>query len=175
MDWIAQEIPAVQVIDINVVGVEPSYWPRVDCVEPIAAVLKTSRPVGEFAAVHMERVARPKLEWKRASGMLPLASRGLCPIGLLSALPLLCRPGLFLLRGALGLLSGLGLLRGALRLLCWPGLLRGALRLLRWPGLLRGALRLLRWPGLLRGVLLMLCRLGWLLLLLGLLLLLVLS
>ncbi len=112
----------------------------------------------------------------------------------MDALPLLSRPGLLLLRGALRgwlrllrglglsllrcvlrLLRGPGLLRCVLRLLRRPGLLGGVLRLLRRPGLLRCVLRLLRGPGLLGGVLRLLRRPGLLLMLCRLLLLLVLS
>ena len=131
--------------------------------------------MGEFVTVYMERVATAKIGPKALFRNAPVAPSRLCSIGLLSALPLLFRPGLLLLRGALRLLRGLDLflLHSALRLLRWLGLLRGALRFLRWLGLslLRGMLRLLRWLGLLRGVLrllrrpcllLMLCWLGWL-------------
>jgi hypothetical protein len=84
VDWIAQEIPAVQVIDINVVGIEPSHWPRIDCVEPIAAVLKTARSVGELATVHVKRVAAAKIGTEARFRDAPVASRGLSSIGLLS-------------------------------------------------------------------------------------------
>ena len=168
MDWIAQKIPAVQVVDINVVGIEPSHRPRIYCFEPITAVLKTARPVGELATVHVKRVAATKIGTEARFRNATAASPGLSSIGLLSALPLLCRFGLSLLRGVLRLLRGLGLslLCGVLRLLRGLGLslLCGVLRLLRGFGLslLRGMLRLLRGLGLslLRGVLRLLRRLG---------------
>ncbi len=138
MEGITQEIAPVQIIDVNVVRVEPAYRPRVNHVEPISAVLKTSRPVGEIAAVHMKPVATAKARTELSFGNASMAPGLGSPASLLlflAALRLLRRLSLVLTRRALRLLR-------RLRLLLALSLLRllGRFRLL----LVLSLLRLLR-------------------------------
>jgi hypothetical protein len=59
MDGITQEIPAVDVVDVDVVGIEPPHRPRVKHVEPKAAVLKTSRSL-EIGSVYVKGMLTAK-------------------------------------------------------------------------------------------------------------------
>src|ERR1700683_5628978 len=81
MEGIAQEIAPVQEVNVNGVRVEPAHWPRVNHVEPKTAVLKTSRPVGEFRTVHVKRVAAAKTCAELSFRNAPTASRGLSTAG----------------------------------------------------------------------------------------------
>ena len=114
MDWIAQEITSVDVVDVNVVSIEPPDGPRVKHVEPKAAVLKTSRPALEVGTVYVKPVLTAETGTETVVRNAPVTSRGLCVVGLLL---LLRRPGLLLVLS----LS---------RLLCRPSLLLLLLRLL---------------------------------------------
>src|SRR5271166_3584683 len=105
MDRIAQKIPAIHVINVNVVGVEPCHRPRIDRVEPEAAVLKAPRGALEISAVHVEGMSTAETGTKAVVRDTPVAPRGLCPVA-----------GL-LLRGLALLLRVLGLLLRVLRLL----------------------------------------------------------
>lgn len=137
MDGIAKKIPSVDVVNVNVIGVEPCHGPWVDHTEPKAAVLKTPRSAREIGAIHVKRVATAKAGAETIVGNPP-ASR--------------------LLRCALLLLRWPCLLLCPLLLLCWLRLL------LRRPCLLRCALLLLRRLSLLlRRFGLLLCRFGLLL------------
>ena len=168
MDGIAQEISPAQVVNVNAVSIEPPHWPKANHVEPITAVLKTSRPAGEFGTVYVKRVATAKTGLETSFRNVPMAAcRGPCPAGLLlapSLLRLLCRLRLLLALSLSRLLGWLGLLLALslLRLSCWLGL---------W--LVLTALLLLRRLSLLLvlSMLLLLCRLSLLLVLLWLLLL----
>jgi len=171
MDGIAEEIPAVHEIDINVVGIEPGHWPGFNHGEPIPAVLKTSRPAGEIGTVNVKRVLAPEAGAEAVIRNTPMAHCGLFPAGslwFLSRLPLLSRLGLLL--GRMLLLGWLGrFLCGALLLLLgWLGLLlRSALLLLlrlSRLGRLSGMLLLLGWlrPLLRSMLLLLLLLLRWL-------------
>ena len=169
MEGIAKEISTVQVINVNVVGIEPPHRPRANRGEPITAVLKTSRTAGEVGTVHVKHVLTAKTGTEAGIWNAPMTFRGLGSAGLLlrlSALRLLSRSSLLLRLSALRLLSRSGLLLrlSALRLLSRSSLL---LRL----SALRLSCRLS--PLLLLGVLL--CRPSLLLALLWLLLLFVLS
>src|ERR1700730_9695290 len=122
MDGITQEIPPVHVVNVNAVGIEPTHRPRLNHVEPKTAVLKTSRPVGEFGTVHVKRVTTAKTGTKAVVRNTPMAGRRLCPAGpllFLTPLRLLHLLGLLPACRALRLLHRLGLLpaRRALRLL----------------------------------------------------------
>ncbi len=130
MDRIAQEIPTIHVVDVNVVGVEPPQRPRVNRREPVTTVLKTSRPAGEIGAVHVKRVATAEAGAIAIVRNAPMTCSGLR------------RPRL--------LLRWLGLLLSVLRLRRRFGLLRRGLSLLlsmllfRRFGLLLSVLRLRR-------------------------------
>src|SRR5580704_9963665 len=151
MDGITQEIPPVQVVNVNAVGIEPPHRPRLNHVEPKTAVLKTSRPVGEFGTVHMKRVATAKTGTKAVVRNTAMTARGLSPAGpllFLTALRLLHRLGLLPACRALRLLHRLGLLlvRSLLSLLCRLSLMLllrrlGLLLLLLWSLLLLVFLR----------------------------------
>ena len=161
MEGIAKEIPAVYIVNIDVVSVEPSIGPRVNHGEPKAAVFKTSRSAREIGAVHVKRVATAKAGTKAVVGNPPMALRRLCRSSLLLGALLLLRRlsrllcALLLLRWlsrllcALLLLCGFSwllralLLRRSSRLLCLLLLLRRLSRLLRALRLLRGPSRLL--------------------------------
>jgi len=182
MEGIAKEIPAVYIVNIDVVSVEPSIGPRVNHGEPKAAIFKTSRSAQEIGAVHVKRVATAKAGTKAVVGNPPMALRRLCRSSLLLGALLLLRRlsrllcALLLLRWlsrllcALLLLCGFSwllralLLRRSSRLLCLLLLLRRLSRLLRALRLLRGPSRLLcallllrRFRLLLRLLLLALC------------------
>jgi hypothetical protein len=169
MDGITQEISPVQVVNVNAVSIEPPHWPRVNHGEPKTAVLKASRPAGEFGTVHVKRVATAKTGTETVVRNTRLVGRRLCsagPLLVLGALRLLYWPSLLLVLGLLRWLywPSLLLVLGLLRWLYWPSLLLvlGLLWLLYWPGLLLvlGLLRLLYWPCLLLvlGLLRLLCR-----------------
>ncbi len=144
MDGITQETSPVQVVNVNVVRIEPAHAPRLNHVEPITAVLKTSRPVGEFPTVHMKPVSTAKTGTELSFGNAPMASgwRGspAGPLLFLTALRLLRRLSLLLTRRALRLLyrPSLLLMPSLLRLLYRTSLLLmlSLLRLLRRPSLL---------------------------------------
>src|SRR5271165_1800871 len=172
MDRIAQKIPAIHVINVNVVGVEPCHRPGIDRVKPEAAILKAPRRALEISAVHAEGMRTAETGTKAVVRDTPVAPRGLCPV---AGLLLLRRLALLLRRLAL-LLRRLGLLLRVLRLLrlnvwCRLGLLLlSVLLLLSWLGLRSGfgflllsALLLLSWLGLLRrfGLLLSALLLYW--------------
>ena len=129
MDGITQEIFPVQVVNVHVVRIEPAHRPRLNHVEPITAVLKTSRPVGEFRTVHMKPVATAKTGTELSFGNAPMARgwRGFPagPLLFLTALRLLYRPSLLLTHRAFRLLyrPGLLLMLGLLWLLYRPSLL----------------------------------------------------
>src|SRR5580704_7826134 len=116
MDGITQEIPPVQVVNVNAVGIEPPHRPRLNHVEPKTAVLKTSRPVGEFGTVHVKGVATAKTGTELGFRNNPMARGRLgSPAG-----PLLLLRRLSLLLLALGLLRLLGRLSWLLMLgLLW--------------------------------------------------------
>ena len=76
MDGITQEIPAVDVVDVDVVGIEPTRGPRVKHVEPIAAVLKTSRSL-EIGPVYVKRMLTAKTCTEVVVRNAPMTSRGL--------------------------------------------------------------------------------------------------
>jgi len=135
MEGIAKEIPAVYIVNIDVVSVEPSIGPRVNHGEPKAAIFKTSRSAQEIGAVHVKRVATAKAGTKAVVGNPPMALRRLCRSSLLLG-------ALLLLRRLSRLLCAL-LLRRSSRLLCLLLLLRRLSRLLRALRLLRGPSRLL--------------------------------
>lgn len=105
MDWVAQEIPTVPVVDVNAVSTEPSHWPRINRGEPITAVLKTSRTARKLGPAHMKRVATAETGSETIVGDAPmrrglLGSGSLCsagPLLFLSPLRLLCRLRLSLL------------------------------------------------------------------------------
>jgi len=168
VDGITQEIFPVQVVNVHVVRIEPAHRPRLNHVEPITAVLKTSRPVGEFRTVHMKPVATAKTGTELSFGNAPMARgwRGFPagPLLFLTALRLLYRPSLLLTHRAFRLLyrPGLLLMLGLLWLLYRPSLL-----------LMLGLLWLLYRPSLL-GLSWLLCRFRLLLALCGLVLLLLL-
>lgn len=162
MEGIAKEIPAVYIVNIDVVSVEPSIGPRVNHGEPKAAVFKTSRSAREIGAVHVKRVATAKTGTKAVVGNPPMALRRLCRSSLLLGALLLLRRlsrllcallllrwlsrllcALLLLCGFSWLLRALLLLRRSSRLLCLLLLLRRLSRLLRALRLLRGPSRLL--------------------------------
>lgn len=183
MEGIAKEIPAVYIVNIDVVSVEPSIGPRVNHGEPKAAIFKTSRSAQEIGAVHVKRVATAKAGTKAVVGNPPMALRRLCRSSLLLGALLLLRRlsrllcallllrwlsrllcALLLLCGFSWLLRALLLLRRSSRLLCLLLLLRRLSRLLRALRLLRGPSRLLcallllrRFRLLLRLLLLALC------------------
>ncbi len=162
MEGIAKEIPAVYIVNIDVVSVEPSIGPRVNHGEPKAAIFKTSRSAQEIGAVHVKRVATAKAGTKAVVGNPPMALRRLCRSSLLLGALLLLRRlsrllcallllrwlsrllcALLLLCGFSWLLRALLLLRRSSRLLCLLLLLRRLSRLLRALRLLRGPSRLL--------------------------------
>ena len=60
MNGITQEIPAVQVVNVNSVSVEPPRRPGVKHVEPKPTVLKSSPAVCELGTVHVKGVAAAK-------------------------------------------------------------------------------------------------------------------
>lgn len=170
MEGIAKEIPAVYIVNIDVVSVEPSIGPRVNHGEPKAAIFKTSRSAQEIGAVHVKRVATAKTGTKAVVGNPPMALRRLCRSSLLLGALLLLRRlsrllcallllrwlsrllcALLLLCGFSWLLRALLLLRRSSRLLCLLLLLRRLSRLLR-------VLRLLRRLSRLLCALLLLCR-----------------
>ena len=170
MEGIAKEIPAVYIVNIDVVSVEPSIGPRVNHGEPKAAIFKTSRSAQEIGAVHVKRVATAKAGTKAVVGNPPMALRRLCRSSLLLGALLLLRRlsrllcallllrwlsrllcALLLLCGFSWLLRALLLLRRSSRLLCLLLLLRRLSRLLR-------VLRLLRRLSRLLCALLLLCR-----------------
>jgi len=183
MEGIAKEIPAVYIVNIDVVSVEPSIGPWVNHGEPKAAIFKTSRSAQEIGAVHVKRVATAKAGTKAVVGNPPMALRRLCRSSLLLGALLLLRRlsrllcallllrwlsrllcALLLLCGFSWLLRALLLLRRSSRLLCLLLLLRRLSRLLRALRLLRGPSRLLcallllrRFRLLLRLLLLALC------------------
>ena len=177
MEGIAKEIPAVYIVNIDVVSVEPSIGPRVNHGEPKAAIFKTSRSAQEIGAVHVKRVATAKAGTKAVVGNPPMALRRLCRSSLLLGALLLLRRlsrllcALLLLRWlsrllcALLLLCGFSWLLRALLLLCgfsWllrALLLRRSSRLLCLLLLLRRLSRLLRALRLLRGPSRLLCAL----------------
>ncbi len=168
VDGIAQEITPVDVVNVNVVSIEPPHGPWVQHVEPKAAVLKTSRAALEVGTVYVKCVLTAKTGTEAVVRNAPMISRGLCTVGLLLSLcrlPLLLVLTLFRLLRRFGLLLVLSLLP----LLCRLGLLLSfrLFRLLRWLGLL------LSLSVLLLRLSLVLCRFSLLLLLLRLLLLLV--
>jgi len=181
MEGIAKEILTVQVVNVNVVSIEPPHRPRVNRGEPKTTVLKTSRPADEIGPVYVKHVLTAKTGTEAVVWNAPMTSRGLRSVGLLlplSALRLLSRSSLLLLLSALRLLSrsSLLLLLSALWLLSRTSLLLllSALRLLSRPSLLLlSALRLLCRSSLLLllSVLRLLCRSSLLLVLLWLLLL----
>jgi len=182
MEGIAKEILTVQVVNVNVVSIEPPHRPRVNRGEPKTTVLKTSRPADEIGPVYVKHVLTAKTGTEAVVWNAPMTSRGLRSVGLLlplSALRLLSRSSLLLLLRALRLLSrsSLLLLLSALWLLSRTSLLLllSALRLLSRPSLLLllSALRLLCRSSLLLllSVLRLLCRSSLLLVLLWLLLL----
>jgi hypothetical protein len=165
VDGITQKISPVQVVNVNVVRIEPAYRPRVNHVEPIAAVLKTSSPVSEFGTVHVKPVTTAKAGTELSFGNVPMP-RGrpgspASPLLFLTALLLLAWLGLLLVLSLLRSLNCLGLWLACSML---PLLLRRFRRLLMLS--LLGLLCRFR-------LLLVLCGLGLLLLLLWLLLLLV--
>jgi hypothetical protein len=125
MNGIAEKIPAVHIVDIDIVGIEPRYRPWVNHGKPVSTILKTPRPTGEVGAVHVKGVAAAKAGPKAVIGNASMAPTGRRSIGrLLMVGPLL------LLRGLSRLLLMVGpllLLRGLSRLL----LLLGPLLLLR--------------------------------------------
>lgn len=162
MEGIAKEIPAVYIVNIDVVSVEPSIGPRVNHGEPKAAIFKTSRSAQEIGAVHVKRVATAKAGTKAVVGNPPMALRRLCRSSLLLGALLLLRRlsrllcallllrwlsrllcALLLLCGFSWLLRALLLLRRSSRLLCLLLLQRRLSRLLRALRLLRGPSRLL--------------------------------
>jgi hypothetical protein len=165
VDGITQEISPAQIVHVNVVRIEPTHRPRVNHVEPIAAVLKTSRPIGEFGTVHVKSVATAKIGTECSFGNAPMArgwlGSSIGPLLFLTALLLLRRLGLLRVLSLLGLLHRLGL---------WLAYGLVLLLLRRFRLLLM--LSLLWLPCRFR-LLLLLCGLGLLLLLLRLLLLLV--
>ena len=54
-------ISAVCVVDVDVVGVVPAHWPRVDKPKPIAAILEAGISVDENWLADMESVLTPKM------------------------------------------------------------------------------------------------------------------
>ncbi len=134
MEGIAKEIPAVYIVNIDVVSVEPSIGPRVNHGEPKAAIFKTSRSAQEIGAVHVKRVATAKAGTKAVVGNPPMALRRLCRSSLLLG-------ALLLLRRLSRLLCALLLLRWLSRLLCALLLLCGFSWLLRALLLLRRSSR----------------------------------
>ena len=156
MEGIAKEIPAVYIVNIDVVSVEPSIGPRVNHGEPKAAVFKTSRSAREIGAVHVKRVATAKTGTKAVVGNPPMALRRLCRSSLLLGALLLLRR-LSRLLCALLLLRWLSRLLCALLLLCGFSWLLRALLLRRSSRLLCLLLLLRRLSRLLRALLL-LCR-----------------
>jgi len=165
MEGIAKEIPAVYIVNIDVVSVEPSIGPRVNHGEPKAAIFKTSRSAQEIGAVHVKRVATAKAGTKAVVGNPPMALRRLCRSSLLLGALLLLRRlsrllcALLLLRWLSRLLCALLLLCGFSWLLRALLLLRRSSRLLRLLLLLRRLSRLLRALRLLRGPSRLLCAL----------------
>ena len=165
MEGIAKEIPAVYIVNIDVVSVEPSIGPRVNHGEPKAAVFKTSRSAREIGAVHVKRVATAKTGTKAVVGNPPMALRRLCRSSLLLGALLLLRRlsrllcALLLLRWLSRLLCALLLLCGFSWLLRALLLLRRSSRLLRLLLMLRRLSRLLRALRLLRGPSRLLCAL----------------
>ena len=83
MDGIAQEITPVDVVNVNVVSIEPPHRPRVKHVEPKAAVLKTSRPALEVGTVYVKPVLTAETGTEAVVRNAPVTSRGLCMVGLL--------------------------------------------------------------------------------------------
>ena len=58
MDGVAHVVATVVVNDVNVIGVEPTYWPRVNEPERIAAVAEAM--MIEFALADMEVMSAAK-------------------------------------------------------------------------------------------------------------------
>jgi hypothetical protein len=123
MDGITQEIPAVQVVNVNCVSVEPPHRPGVKHVEPKPTVLKSSPAIGELRTVHVKGVAAAKTCTEPSFGNAPVARGRLGSSG--SLLVLLGGFGLLLSCRMLRLLRRLSLLLvlSLLSLLSWLGLL----------------------------------------------------
>ena len=143
MDRVAQEITPVDVVNVNVVSIEPPDGPWVQHVEPKAAVLKTSRAALEVGTVYVKPVLAAKTGTEAVVRNAPMTSRGLCTAGLLLSLRrlalllvslfrLLCRFGLLLVLSLSRLLCRLSLLLvlSLSRLLCRFSWLLFLLRLL---------------------------------------------
>src|SRR5579862_1417877 len=56
MEWIEQEIPSIDVVNVNVVAVRPAGWPRLIKPEPIAAVLEARTPLNNHRTIDNEHV-----------------------------------------------------------------------------------------------------------------------
>ena len=129
MNGIAEKIPAVYIVHINAVGIEPPYRPWVHHGEPVSPILKTPRPTRELSAVHVKGVAAAKTGTEAVIGNTSMA-----PTGYRGFRWLLLPGPLLLLRG-LGRLLMLGLLLlrrlGRLLVLCPLLLLRRLSLLLR--------------------------------------------
>jgi hypothetical protein len=159
---VVQVIAAIDVVNVNVVGVVPVCWPRVNESEPIAAVLEARIPGDNRRTVDAEPVVTTKLgtETVIRNATTAVATDALCLLCMLLPLCMLCGVGLLGVLLLLCVLCGLCLL-GVLLLCMLCGLcLLGVLLLLcmlRGLGLLGVLLLLCMFCGLgLLGVLLML-------------------
>ena len=56
MERVVQEVPALDVVNVNVVGVKPAYWPWLTESEPIAPVLEPRLPFDDNRAINDEHV-----------------------------------------------------------------------------------------------------------------------
>jgi hypothetical protein len=77
VDGITQEIPPVDVVNVNVVSIEPPDGPWVKHVEPKPAVLKTSRAALEVGTVYVKPVVTAETGTEAVVRNASMTSRGL--------------------------------------------------------------------------------------------------
>ena len=88
MDRVIQEIPSVNVVNVNVVGVVPAHGPGLSESEPVAAVLEARSPANYRGTVDAEHVGMTKVGTEAviryAATMVP--SDLLAPLSMLTLL-----------------------------------------------------------------------------------------
>jgi hypothetical protein len=96
MHRVVQVIAAINVVNVNFVGVVPVCWPRVNESEPIAAVLEARIPGDNRRTVDAEPVFTTKMgtETVVRNATTAVASEALCLLCVFLPLCMLCRLGL---------------------------------------------------------------------------------
>ena len=72
---VVQVISAINIIDVNVVGVVPTFRPRLNKSEPITAVLEAGISINHLRTADMESMLAPKVGTEVGVRYAPIASR----------------------------------------------------------------------------------------------------